>query len=206
MLAFPCVAMAQIAILQIKVLEGEGAVHRPGARISRPLTVEVTDENGRPVAGAAVTFQLPPEGAGGLFSNGLRTDLVISDAAGRATVHALQLNRIGGPFRIRITAVREQARAGTVSVQYIAENQAAPSYGSATHAPAPPAPAAKSSEITPTTTRMGSGSRRKWILLGVLGGVGGGAAFLGVSRGSNSKTSQSSAVSIGTPSITVGHP
>ena len=205
-LAFPCVAMAQIAVLQIKVLEGEGAVHRPGARISRPLAVEVTDENGRPVAGAAVTFQLPPEGAGGLFSNGLRTDLVITDAAGRAAVHALQLNRTGGPFRIRITAVREQARAGTVSLQYIAENQPAPSPSPARQAPAAPGPAAKSGEITPTITSMGSGSRRKWILLAVLGGVGGGAAFLGVSRASNSKTSQSSAVSIGTPGISVGHP
>src|ERR1700684_970005 len=120
-LAFPCVAVAQIASLQIKVLEGEGAAHPAGAHISRPLTVQVTDDMGQPVAGAAVSFQLPPEGPSGLFSNGLRTDLAITDAAGHATIHSIQLNRNGGQFRIRITAVKEQARAGIVSFQYINE-------------------------------------------------------------------------------------
>ena len=115
--------MAQVAVLQIKVLEGEGAVHPAGARIAHPLTVEVTDETGRPVAGAAVSFQLPPEGPSGLFSNGLRTDLILTDAAGRASIHSVQLNRTGGQFRIRITAVKEQARAGAVSTQFIGENR-----------------------------------------------------------------------------------
>ena len=49
-------ATAQVAILQIQIVEGEGAVYAPGARSARPLAVEVTDETGRPVAGAAVSF------------------------------------------------------------------------------------------------------------------------------------------------------
>ena len=55
-------ATAQVAILQIHILEGEGAVHPPGSRISRPLVVEVTDETGRPVPSAAVvmsSFMVP---------------------------------------------------------------------------------------------------------------------------------------------------
>ena len=115
--------MAQVAVLQIKVIDGEAAVHPPGVRVAHPITVEVTDETGRPVAGAAVSFQLPPDGPSGLFSNGLRTDLVLTDAAGRAAIHSVQLNRTGGPFRIRITAVKEQARAGLISTQYIAERR-----------------------------------------------------------------------------------
>jgi hypothetical protein len=230
--AFPCVAMAQIAVLQIKVLEGEGAVHPPGARIARPLTVEVTDETGRPVAGAAVSFQLPPEGPSGLFSNGLRTDLVLTDASGHASIHSVQLNRAGGQFRIRITAVKEQARAGAVSLQYIAENHDGALAASAK--PRPPASAqtapetsaqaapksgeitptetaqrtVKSGEITPTTTKMGSGSHKKWIILAAIVAVGAGVAFLGVSRAAASKSStvSSSVVSIGTPTVTVGQP
>ena len=108
--AFPYVAIAQIASLQITVLEGEGATHPPGAHVSRPITVQVTDDTGQPVAGAAVSFQLPPEGPSGLFSNGLRTDLAITDAAGRATIQSIQLNRTSGQFPIRITAVKQLTR------------------------------------------------------------------------------------------------
>lgn len=206
-LAFPCMAIAQIAVLQIKVLEGEGVVHAPGARVPRPLTVQVTDENGQPVPAAAVSFQLPPEGPSGIFSNGLRTDLVLTDANGRAAVRSVQLNRAAGPFRIRITAVKEQARAGMVSVQYIGENQAAPQTAGTKPAANTHRSAAESGEITPTTARMGPGSRKKWYVLAAIA-VGGGAAFLGVSRAANShgSTAPSSVVSMGTPTISVGHP
>lgn len=229
-LVFACLGMAQIAVLQIKVLEGEGAVHPLGARVAHPLTVEVTDETGHPVAGAAVSFQLPPEGPGGLFSNGLRTDLVLTDATGRAAIHSVQLNRTGGQFRIRITAVKEQSRAGLVSTQYIAENHPeSNSRAPAVAAPAapvtPPAqpaqpkaipqPAAKSGEITPTvaspataksgeitetTVKMGSGSHKKWIVLAAIVAAGAGAAFVGVSHASAASKS-SSTVSSSTVSI-----
>jgi len=215
--AFPCVAMAQIAVLQIKVVDGDGAVHPAGARIPHPLTVEVTDETGRPVAGAAVSFQLPAEGPSGLFANGLRTDLVLTDASGRASIHSVQLNRTGGQFRIRITAVKEQARAGAVSIQYIAETRngapaisakAGPAASPQTSAQSTPQPTAKSGEITPTTSKMGSGSHKKWIILAAIVAAGAGAAFLGVSRASASSKStvSSSVVSIGTPGITIGNP
>jgi len=222
--AFPCMAMAQIAVLQIKVLQGEGAVHQPGARIARPLTVEVTDETGRPVAGAAVSFQLPPEGPSGLFSNGLRTDLVLTDASGRASIHSVQLNRTGGQFRIRITAVKEQARAGAVSTQFIGENHnlppaapasaGKPSPATAAQTATPQAPTqarAKSGEITPTTAKMGSGSHKKWIVVAAVVAAGAAGAFLGVTRAAgkstgSSGTVSSSVVSIGTPTITIGNP
>ncbi|HUO29264.1 MAG TPA: hypothetical protein VMU80_08610 [Bryobacteraceae bacterium] len=223
LLALPIAAMAQVATLQIKVLEGEGAVHPAGAHVARPLTVGVTDDQGNPVAGAAVSFQLPANGPGGLFSNGLRTDLVITDSGGRAAVHGLQLNRTGGQFRIRITAVKEQARAGIISVQYIGESKAGPVVNAANQvsrtspaeqaeppAQKPEAPqprTASSGEITPTTTKMSSGSHRKWYVLAAVA-VAGGVAFLAISRASaaHSSTVSSSTVSIGTPGITIGNP
>src|ERR1700722_5581706 len=227
---FPCVAVAQIASLQIKVLEGEGATHPPGAHIARPLTVQVTDDMGQPVAGAAVSFLLPPDGPSGLFSNGLRTDLAITDAAGRAPIHSIQFNRTGGQFRIRITAVKEQARAGIVSVQYISESGAAPvapEEPAAKAAPPEPAPrpAAKASPnvtptepsaersaerspgITPTTAKMGTRIGKKWIVLAVIV-VAGGVAALALTHASptTSSTGSCSAACVGTPTITIGNP
>src|SRR5258708_11239454 len=119
LLAFPAIVLAQVAGLQIKIVEGDGGILSPGTRAAKPLTVEILDESGRPVVGAAVSFDLPQEGPSGLFFNGLRTDLAMTDAGGRATVRGFQLNRIPGAFQVRITASKDQARAGTVSNQRI---------------------------------------------------------------------------------------
>lgn len=106
-------------VLHIAVVSGEGAVHAPGEHVAKPVTVQVTDGLGRPVEGVRVSFQAPPVGPGGVFSSGLGTDLATTDANGRATVRSLQLNRIAGRFLIRVTAAKEQARAGIVLQQYI---------------------------------------------------------------------------------------
>jgi hypothetical protein len=200
--------MAQIAVLHIKALEGEGAVHPAGARVSHPVTVEVTDDAGRPVAGAAVSFQLPQDGPGGLFSNGLRTDLAMTDSNGHATLHSMQLNRTAGAFRMRITAVKEQARAGIVCVQYVGEGGGVETAKSGA-APADRTASAsqRSAGITPNNAKMSSGSHKKWVILAVLAAAGG-AAFAGVSHASKSTSSSpsSSSVSIGTPTISVGSP
>src|SRR5579862_769700 len=111
-LAFPAAIGAQVAIVQLKVVEGEGVTHAAGGRAVKPLTVEVTDETGHPVAGAAVSFHFPEQGPSGIFVNGLRTDVVISDASGRAAVRGFQLNHSPGAFQIRITAAKDLARAG----------------------------------------------------------------------------------------------
>ena len=227
--AFPCVAIAQIASLQIKVLEGEGAAHPAGAHISRPLTVQVTDDTGQPVAGAAVSFQLPPEGPSGLFSNGLRTDLAITDAAGRATIQSIQLNRTSGQFPIRITAVKQltrdlgeglhavvQARGGIVALQYTHDNRPAPI------APIDPVPlsapspqaapdgssAERSADITPTPATMEPRSSKKWIVLAAIAAAcAGAAAAVVVSRATKSNSSGlNSSVSVATPTITIGNP
>jgi len=57
-------------------------VHPAASRSARPITVEITEETGKPVAGAAVSFHLPEEGPGGTFVNGLRTEVVITDGRG----------------------------------------------------------------------------------------------------------------------------
>lgn len=120
-LALPLAATAQVAVLQIHVLEGEGAVHQAGSRAARPLSVSVTDETGRPVENATVSFRLPDEGPGGTFGGGLRSDLAITDARGRASMRPFEVNRTPGQFEIRISVVKEQVRAGTVAFQFVSD-------------------------------------------------------------------------------------
>jgi hypothetical protein len=155
--------------------------------------VEITEETGKPVAGAAVSFHLPEDGPGGTFVNGLRTEVLITDDRGRASLHGLLANRIPGRFQIRILASKEQARAGIVSFQYVAE----PRGGVA-------------------TTSAGPLSRRKWIVVaaavagGAVAGIvatrGGTASPAALSPAVVPPATVSLALSIGTPSITVGKP
>jgi hypothetical protein len=202
-LALASIAPAQVAILQIQIVEGEGGVYAPGARSSRPLTVEVTDETGRPVAGAAVSFHLPEDGPSGTFPNGLRTEVATTDERGRAVLRAMQLNRVPGRFQMRIIASKEQATAGTVSFQYIAD----PLSGAAL--------AGAGNRKTKEASRVSGGSHghKKWIFIvaaaggaaaaAVLAGHSGGAA---PSAGPASNSPTPIPTTIGAPSITVGKP
>jgi len=186
-------AVAQVALLHIQVIEGEGAVNASGSHNARPLMVEVTDETGKPVEGASVSFHLPEDGPGGTFGNGLRTDVTVTDVRGRANLHSIVLNGTPGRLAIRIVASKEQARAGMVSFQYIAE----PKSGAAPE---------KSSKHSPSFLH----GPIKWVIIAALAG---GAAAAGAvlagksgSGASNTPATTTSTISIGTPSLTVGKP
>ncbi|SRR5579871_3514522 len=176
-------------IVQLKILEGEGTVYRTGARATRGLTVLVTDENGKPVANAAVSFRLPDEGPSGVFNSGLKTEVITTSLDGRASVWGMQWNKTAGPMEIRITAVKDQARAGLVSTQYLSDSVEMKAGG----------------EGTFTAPHKG---RAKWFLIAA--GVGGGAAA-GLLFGKSHPTPAAAAVSstgisIGSYTINVGHP
>jgi hypothetical protein len=176
--------LAQTAILQIKVVEGEGGVHPAGSRAGH-LVVEVTDEVGRPVEGATVGFQLPEDGPSGVFATGLRSEIGMTDARGRAGVRNFRVNRLPGPFEIRVTAAKDSVRAGMLSRQYVA--------------------GAKGSVAG---TPSGS-SRRKWYIIAA---VAAGVAASGAVVSSGGSTPAPAAVpappplSIGAPSISIGKP
>ncbi len=177
------------AVLQIRVAEGEGAVHTAGAVSSRPLTVEITDETGKPVSGATVSFRLPEDGPSGLFSNGLKTDIVVTGAGGQATVWRMRWNRTPGPFHIRIVASKGQARAGMLVAQYLSD---APPPGGTRIAASPPR------------------RPRRWLRVGLVAGAAAGSAALGLAitsrRNSGSGSAAAPAVSVGMPTITIGRP
>jgi hypothetical protein len=91
-------------MLNLVIVEGDGAVNNIRQRLAREPIVEVDDENHRPVAGAVVVFMLPSTGAGGTFANGSKTLTVITDSQGRAVARGFTPNNIKGAFQIRVTA------------------------------------------------------------------------------------------------------
>ena len=90
--------------LNIEIVEGEGAVNNIRQRMAREPMVQVTDENRKPVAGAAVVFLLPNQGAGGAFANGAKSLTTLTDANGNAVARGLQANRLSGQYQINVTA------------------------------------------------------------------------------------------------------
>ncbi len=90
--------------LNIVVVEGDGATNNVRQRIAREPIVQVEDENRKPVAGAAVTFILPNQGAGASFANGARSLTVLTDEQGRAVAKGLQSNSQAGNWSMRVSA------------------------------------------------------------------------------------------------------
>jgi hypothetical protein len=182
-------AQSDPAILLIRVVEGEGAVYPIGSRATRGVTVQVTDETGRPVDSAAVSFRLPDDGPTGMFSSGMNTEIVTTGMDGRANVWGMQWNRVTGPLQIRITAAKGQARAGTVCGLYLNN-------------------ALFAGEPAKSAPGLWRSHRKIWIGVGIAA-----AAFVGVaaisSRGIPSAAAAAAGVNapqIGTPSIIIGKP
>ena len=181
----PLAAQSEPALLQIRILEGEGVAYPLGSRATRGLTVQVTDETGKPVEGATVNFRLPDDGPTGTFASGARTETVATDRDGRASVWGMQWNRQTGPFEVRVTAAKGQTLAGTVVTLYLTP---------ALVAAEPP--------------RGGLGRhRRLWISIGIAGGAFLGAAAIAGRSGPNQGTAAAvSAPAIGPPTIVIGRP
>jgi len=174
-------------VIQLRVVEGDGTIYTVGSRATRGLTVQVTDEAGNPVEGASVSFKLPDSGPGGLFSSGLRTEVLTTNAQGKATAWAMQWNRTAGPFEIKITAVKDQTRAGIVSTLYLSESVAPKAGGQGTF----------------TSSHHGL---TKWVLISAVGA--GALAGVALSRSSAHPASAAAVtvgLQIGAPSIIIGH-
>lgn len=110
---------AEVLVLQIRVLRGEGLVSQTGGKCAHALVVQVSDETGRPVRGATVSFRLPDEGPGGVFRGGLKTDIAVTGSDGQARMGAVRWNERPGAFCIRVVAAKDRARSGVVVPQYL---------------------------------------------------------------------------------------
>jgi len=90
--------------LNLVIVEGEGAINNIKQRTAREPVVQVEDENHRPVAGAAVIFDLPSQGASGTFPGGGHSLTVMTDSQGRAVARGLRPNNVQGQYQIQVTA------------------------------------------------------------------------------------------------------
>jgi hypothetical protein len=91
-------------MLNIVIVEGEGAINNIRQRTAREPIVQVEDENHKPVAGAAVIFAVTNQGAGGSFAGGSHTLSVVTDSQGRAVAHGFHPNSVQGQYQIHVTA------------------------------------------------------------------------------------------------------
>jgi hypothetical protein len=179
----------EIHMLELRVVEGDGAVYAAGSRATGGVTVLVSDIDGRPVEGATVSFTLPSSGPSGVFATGKRTEIAVTHSDGRAAAWGMQWNHLTGSFEIHITAVKGQARAAVTSTQSLA----------------PADRAAAGAHIS----RGGGNHKILWIALAAAGAAVAGVA--GASMGKSSAgpaatTSPTSTTQIGTPTISLGHP
>jgi hypothetical protein len=88
--------------LNIVVVEGEGDTGPVRQRPNHVPVIRVVDENEKPVSGAAVVFTLPTEGSTGVFPNGAKTLMVLTDASGEATAQGLRFNQLPGKVPVNI--------------------------------------------------------------------------------------------------------
>lgn len=149
--------------------------------------MEITDETGKPVSGAAVSFRLPEEGPGGTFPRGLRSEIVMTTPDGRAAVREIITSTLSGPFQVRVTAVRDSVRAGTVVDQYVSDTVV-------------------SKTAAPFVNRRG---RSRWLLWTALaaGGAAAGLTFAGGRSGAAAPAAPlPGPPSVGNPVITIGRP
>jgi hypothetical protein len=96
------------AALQITILEGEDVSNNIKERTAREPIVQVTDENHKPVAGAAVLFTIDSGGghAGATFLSGAKTYTGTTDAEGKVVAHGFKPNAHAGQFHINVTATK----------------------------------------------------------------------------------------------------
>jgi hypothetical protein len=172
-------------------LDGNGATYPPGSRATRGVSVQVLDENGRPVEGATVGFTLPMTGPGGEFAAGGRSEIIVTRGDGLASAWGMRWNRTAGPFEIRVTALKGNARAETTVSQFLSG-------------------AAQSSSAKASG---GGGSHAVlWVLLA--GAAAAGAAGFALKGGGSSGAGTSpstpgagtAGLQIGAPTISVGRP
>jgi hypothetical protein len=131
-----------------------------------------------------VTFRLPDQGAGGVFSNGSKTEVAASRANGQLQVWGMQWNRTPGPFEMRITAAKGDAHAWTIL----------------------PLSLADATETSPPKAVSSGhfGHKWLWVALGVGAAAGAGVAVRGMA--SSPTPAVVNTTRIGTRTISIGPP
>jgi len=164
-------------VLQVNVLDGEGAFNDIKRGQARMPVVEVRDDDGRVLQGVKVVFQLPDMGASASFGDGSHTLVGTTDAQGRATAPGLKPNKTEGTYLITVTASKE----GAVGHAEIRQNNT----------------------LAGGDQSVQSGGHGKLKILIAVAGAAGGAAIAAVRAGGGSKSSTST-TAVAPTTLTVG--
>lgn len=101
----------------IKVILGDGARNNvKKGRATGRATVEVRDENDRPVAGAFLTFTAPNNGPSVKFLNGDTQTTAQTGPNGQASV-SYNANTVSGNFQISVSGAHQGVQMSTVIAQ-----------------------------------------------------------------------------------------
>ncbi len=114
---------SQASNIQLRVIEESNA----GSVRAKALTVQVRDENGRPVQDAAVAFRLPDTSASGTFADGTHSAVAYTDAFGTAHVEGIRWIASSGSVPVRITASKGTSHAGLLYEEKLSESVIPPS-------------------------------------------------------------------------------
>ncbi len=111
--------------LEVRLIQNDDSALVNTASI-KGFTVEVTNAQGTPVAGAAVAFRLPDAGPTGTFAGGSHSLVVYTDALGRASATGIQWGVATGVAEMRVTAAKGSLHAGLlVSTSLVSGNEPA---------------------------------------------------------------------------------
>ncbi|MFL6416096.1 MAG: hypothetical protein ACJ74Y_10570 [Bryobacteraceae bacterium] len=150
--------------LELRVLEEPKS---PGVPLvpAKRLTVQVRDENGRPVSDAAIAFRLPDNSLSGAFADGAHSAVAYTDASGVAHVDGIRWIASSGSVPVRITASKGNSHAGLLFEEKLSETtvpqgslahleDASPKATIPTNTPAAPVPGIVAGTEQPKTTSV----------------------------------------------------
>ncbi len=185
------VSVPKDAGLDITVVDGDGGANVVGKKSSTKPMVQVRDEKNQLLEGAVVTFIAPADGPSVVFSNGLRTVTVMTDAEGRARTPTMRAVN-SGSFHLQVSA---SFRGQMVSTSISQTN-----YDSAAEAKGKVTPADKGETPAPTSSKPKSGL--SGTTLAIIIGAGAAAAVgIGVGLGHKGSTAATT-----TTTTTIGGP
>lgn len=176
--------------LHIVVLEGQSGINIVKKRAAVRPVVEIRDRTNQAVSGASVTFTAPNDDPSATFLNGSRSETVVTDATGQASVASMKPEG-AGTFKLTVTA-SFQGDTTTATIMQTNVMTAA----EAAHT------GARGGQVATTSTSGISNRMVIWIVAGVAVAAGAGA---GIAVANGKGSSSTSSVGVGTPTVGAPH-
>jgi len=218
--------------LQIRMAAGPGSAVI-NSEAAAGFTVEVTRPDNVPVRDAAVALRLPDVDPTGVFPDGSHSAVGYTDESGHTHFPAIKWGGTPGLVAVRVTAVKGTSHTGilvderllSVSVpatvlqplspasappavvRRVQPDEGIPAPASVLPPTAPPLKPEPSVSVTNSAPLQSKPhSHAKWIVIAAIAaGAGAGLAFAGKGK-SGAAASPPPSLSIGPPSVSVGHP